>query len=141
MNHFWVALAVSFNENYDFSENIIYLSGISVAGIIGFVCLQNLRKKESKYRYLDQYNGHVKEYPALSFVFLISSLAMMGFPITPSFIGEDLIFSHIHDDQFLLGFFNSMSFVIGGIALIRIYARLFLGPHAKTDHATPLKSS
>jgi NADH-quinone oxidoreductase subunit L len=140
-NHFWVALAVSFNENYDYSENIIYLSGILVAGISGFICLQLLRKKELKYRYLDQYNGHVKEYPTLSFCFLISALALMGFPITPSFIGEDLIFSHIHQDQFLLGLFNSISFVLGGIALIRIYARLFLGPHIKTDHATPLKSS
>lgn len=141
LNHFWVALAVSFNENYDFNENIIYFSGIFVAGIIGFFCLQNLRKKEIKFRYLDKYNGHVKEYPFLSFVFFICSLALMGFPITPSFIGEDLIFSHIHEDQFFLGLFNSLSFVLGGIALIRIYARLFLGPHIKTDHATPLKSS
>lgn len=141
LNHFWVALAVSFNENYDILENIIYLSGITIAGISGFVCLQYLKRKESKFRYLDQYNGHVKEYPVLSFCFLFSALALMGFPITPSFIGEDLIFSHIHEDQFLLGFFNSISFVLGGIALIRIYARLFLGPHIKTDHATPLKSS
>ena len=31
--------------------------------------------------------------------------------------------------------------VIGGIALVRIYSRLFLGPHIKTYHSTPLKSS
>jgi len=141
LNHFWIALAISFNENYDFFENIIYLSGILVAGISGFICLQILRSRENRYRYMDQYNGHVSEYPKLSFCFLISSLALMGFPITPTFIGEDLIFSHIHDDQFILGLFSSISFVVGGIALIRIYARLFLGPHIKTDHATPLKSS
>lgn len=141
LNHFWVALAVSFNEHYDISENIIYLSGITIAGIGGFICLQYLKSKESNFSYLDQYNGHVREYPVLSFCFLLSALALMGFPITPSFIGEDLIFSHIHEDQFLLGLFNSISFVLGGIALIRIYARLFLGPHIKTDHATPLKSS
>lgn len=140
-NHFWMALAVSFNENYEFTENILYLSGILIAGIIGFICILYLRSHERRFCDISKYYGHVNEYKTLSFVFLISSLAMMGFPITPSFIGEDLIFSHIHEDQYVLGIFNSLSFVLGGIVLIRIYARLFLGPHIKTNHATPLKSS
>jgi NADH:ubiquinone oxidoreductase subunit 4 (subunit M) len=65
----------------------------------------------------------------------------MGFPITPSFIGEDLIFSHIHENQYLLAIINSSGFIFGGIAIIRIYARLFLGPHEKTYHETAIKSS
>jgi NADH:ubiquinone oxidoreductase subunit 4 (subunit M) len=77
----------------------------------------------------------------MAFVFLIVSLGLAGFPITPTFIGEDLIFSHIHDHQFLLAFFNSMGYIMGGISIIRIYARLFLGPHIKTYHETPYKSS
>jgi NADH-quinone oxidoreductase subunit L len=35
----------------------------------------------------------------------------------------------------------SLSFVIGGIAVVRIYARLFLGPHVKKYHSTANKSS
>jgi NADH:ubiquinone oxidoreductase subunit 4 (subunit M) len=65
----------------------------------------------------------------------------MGFPITMSFIGEDLILSHIHDADFLLSILVSLSFILGGIAIIRIYARLFMGPHTKTYHATPFKNS
>jgi NADH:ubiquinone oxidoreductase subunit 4 (subunit M) len=51
----------------------------------------------------------------------------MGFPLSPTFIGEDLLFSHIHQDQYLLAFFAAMAFVMEGIAAIRIFARLFLG--------------
>jgi hypothetical protein len=65
----------------------------------------------------------------------------MGFPISPTFIGEDLIFSHIRAEQFMLAFFNSMAFIMGGISVVRKYARLFLGPHIKTYHETPLHSS
>jgi NADH:ubiquinone oxidoreductase subunit 4 (subunit M) len=68
-------------------------------------------------------------------------MGLMGFPITATFIGEDLIFTHIREDQFLLSFFNGLSFVVGGIALIRMYARLFLGPHIKTYHETPFRTS
>ncbi|ERM83336.1 hypothetical protein P872_15955 [Rhodonellum psychrophilum GCM71 = DSM 17998] len=140
-NHFWIALAVSFNETFDIHQTWIYLSGVIVFGIIGYLALENLFKKEKQYFDLNQYYGHVYEHPKLSLIFLIAALGLMGFPISPTFIGVDLIFSHIHEDQFLLAFFDSVSFIIGGIALIRIYARLFLGPHVKNFHEKALKSS
>ncbi|MDO9551143.1 proton-conducting transporter membrane subunit [Rhodonellum sp.] len=140
-NHFWIALAVSFNETFDSNQTWIYLSGVVVSGFIGYLALENLLKKERPYFDLNQYYGHVYEHPKLSLIFLIAALGLMGFPISPTFIGVDLIFSHIHEDQFLLAFFDSVSFIIGGIALIRIYARLFLGPHVKNYHEKALKSS
>ena len=63
----------------------------------------------------------------LAFLFLLSTLGMMGFPISPTFLGVDLLFSHIHEDQFLLAFFAALAFVMEGIAAVRIFARLFLG--------------
>ena len=66
---------------------------------------------------------------------------MTGFPITPTFIGEDLIFSHIHSDQYVLVLINSVSFILDGLAIIRIYARLFLGPHSKNVSHMPLRST
>jgi NADH-quinone oxidoreductase subunit L len=141
LNHFWIALAVSFNEHYDRSQTVIYLSGVIIAGLVGYIGLNQLKKKEAGYFDLNQYYGHVYEHPKFSYVFFLACLGLMGFPITATFIGEDLIFSHIHEDQFVLAFFNSLSFILGGISLVRIYARLFLGPHIKTDHETPYKSS
>jgi NADH-quinone oxidoreductase subunit L len=140
-NHFWIALAVSFNESFHYSQTLIYLSGVVVAGIIGYWALDSLRKKERKYFDLNQYYGHVYEYPKLALIFLLASLGVMGFPISPTFLGVDLIFSHIHEDQYVLAAFDAIGFIFGGIALIRIYARLFLGPHIKNYHSTALKSS
>ncbi len=141
LNHFWIALAVSFNEKFDFKQTFFYLFGVILSGVIGYVCLEMLRKKEQKHFDLNQYYGHIYEYPKLAFVFFLSTLGLMGFPITTTFIGEDLIFSHIHENQYLLAFFYSLSFIISGIVVIRIYARLFLGPHIKHYHNTPLKST
>jgi formate hydrogenlyase subunit 3/multisubunit Na+/H+ antiporter MnhD subunit len=90
---------------------------------------------------LDKFYGHSYEHPKIALVFLIACLGVAGFPITPTFIGEDLIFSHIHQDQILLAFFISLSLIINGLAAIRIYARIFLGPHVKTYHGAAKRSS
>lgn len=68
-------------------------------------------------------------------------LGVSGFPITPTFIGEDLIFSHIHENQMLLAFFVALSTIIDGIAIIRIYARIFMGPHVKSIYEMAYWSS
>jgi NADH:ubiquinone oxidoreductase subunit 5 (subunit L)/multisubunit Na+/H+ antiporter MnhA subunit len=141
MAHLWITLAVSFNEHFDFLHSLIYLCGIIPAGVLGYICLQMLRNREPGHFSLNGYYGHVYEYPRLSFVFLLAVLGLMGFPVSFSFLGEDLIFSHIHQDQFFLAFFNAVGFIVGGIALIRMYARLFLGPHVKNYHENPYRSA
>ncbi len=139
MNHFWIALAISFNEHFEFHETLLYLSGISVGGLIGYFSLKWLKKTE--YFDLNQYHGHAYEHPRLALLFLIACLGLSGFPITPTFIGEDLIFSHIHENQILLACITSFSFILDGLALIRIFSRVFLGPHTKTYHEVAYKSS
>jgi formate hydrogenlyase subunit 3/multisubunit Na+/H+ antiporter MnhD subunit len=83
----------------------------------------------------------VFEHPRIALAFLIACLGIAGFPITPTFLGEDLIFSHIHPDQFILAALVALSFVLNGLALIRIYARVFLGPHVKTYHEVAYRSA
>jgi NADH-quinone oxidoreductase subunit L len=140
MNHFWVALAISFNENFTFNDVHFYLSGISVAGVLGFLCLRRLALLEGSID-LDQFHGHSYKHPKIALVFLLACLGATGFPITPTFIGEDLIFTHIHEDQFVLAFFTALSFIIDGLAIIRIYARVFLGPHSKSVYEMAYRSS
>lgn len=140
MNHFWIALAISFNEHYKYTQNIFYLSGIVLMGIVGYVTIRKLKSIE-KHVDLNAFNGHSYEHPKFAFVFLLACLGLTGFPITPTFIGEDLIFSHIHENQIALAFFTASSLIIDGIAAIRIYSRVFLGPHIKTYHQSAYKSS
>ena len=140
MNHLWITLAISFNEDFNLNEISWYLSGVLMFGVVGFVCLRLLRILERKIS-LDRFHGHSFMYPGMAFVFLVSCLAVAGFPITPTFIGEDLILTHIHPDQVFLAFCVSFSFIINGLAIIRIYARVFLGPHVHSMYEMAYRSS
>lgn len=140
VNNFWIVLAIFFNEHFEFLEAFLYLSGIVVSGIMGSVCLLRLMKQEGKIE-LVLFQGHLYEHPKNGFVFLLCCLGLMGFPISPSFIGEDVVFNHIHNDQIFLAFLVSTGFIVGGIAVIRIYSRVFLGPHVKTYHEKAYRSS
>ncbi|MBU3658558.1 MAG: hypothetical protein FGM14_01690 [Flavobacteriales bacterium] len=139
LNHITIAVAISFNEQFDWMHHVWYLSGIVIAWFIGLLVLNNLRKQE--WVSLDQFYGHSYEHPKIAILFLLCALGLSGFPITPSFVGEDLIFSHIHYNQIGLAFFTALSLIINGLATIRIYARVFLGPHIKTYHEVAKRSS
>jgi hypothetical protein len=139
INHLLVAISISFNEHFDKSHVFLYLSGVIVSGIIGFLCIQRLRKLE-KWVSLDKFYGHSYEHPKLTMIFFLACLGLSGFPITPTFIGIDLIFSHIKEYQVLLAFFVALSFILNGLAVIRIYARIFLGPHVKKYHSIAKRS-
>jgi NADH-quinone oxidoreductase subunit L len=80
-------------------------------------------------------------HPRLGLVFLLACLGLTGFPITPTFIGEDLIFSHIHVHQVWLAFVVAVSLIVDGLSIIRIYAKVFLGLHHKGWHEVAFKSS
>lgn len=140
MNHAWIALAISFNEHFDFEDTLLYLSGVLIMGLIGFLSLRRIKQIEGNID-LDRFHGHSYEHPKIAFTFLLACMGVTGFPITPTFIGEDLIFSHIHENQLALAAVISISFIIDGLAAIRIFARVFLGPHIKTYHEIAYRSS
>jgi len=139
-SNLWIALAISFNEDFNWAHTVIYLSGTTLAVTVGLVCLNMLKKQEPTDFSLHHYFGHIYEHKTLGLVFLLSVMGLMGFPITISFVGEDLIYSHIRADQVLLALFYGLTYIMGGIALVRMYARLFLGPHIKTYHEKSLRS-
>lgn len=141
LNHLFVSLSVTFNEHFNLTHTAIYLSGVSLAFAVGIWVLYTLKRKERAYFTLNRFYGHVYEYTFLHSVFLISCLGLMCFPISPSFLGVDLSYSHIHENQFFLALFNALGFVVGGISIIRLYARIFLGPHIKTYHSTSNKTA
>ncbi|MCO6427518.1 proton-conducting transporter membrane subunit [Nitrosomonas communis] len=140
MNYLWMALAMSFYEEVTDLELQIFLSGVALAGLIGFLCLSWTSRLEPGTD-LKGKHGHVYEHPGQAFIFLLACLGLMGFPITPSFLGIDLVFTHIHTDQVLFAFVLALSFVIVGLSLVRIYSRVYLGPHVKTYHDVPINNS
>ncbi|QIP13692.1 hypothetical protein G8759_14210 [Spirosoma aureum] len=140
MNPFWIALAIAYNEAVAVGQVHLYLSGIVVAGLGGYACLQGLNSREGDLQ-PDPYAGYAYPYPRLAFGFLLCCLGVTGFPITPTFIGEDLLFSHIHPHQAVLAFLVALSFMLNGLSTIRLYTRIFLGPWPDTPYGTANRSS
>lgn len=139
-NHLVIALAISINETLQTQELMFYLGGVVTGFILCFSVLLFLKSLYKSLK-LNDYNGLVFKHPKAAFVFLIGCLMLSGFPISTTFIGEDLIFSHIKPDQALLVFIISVSFIIDGLALVRLYARLFLGPISQQHQLNSYKRS
>jgi NADH-quinone oxidoreductase subunit L len=140
MNHCCIVVAISFNEHFGYEESILYLSGVILAGIVGWMCLHYLKMVERNIN-LDRFHGYAYSHQLLALIFLLCCLGVAGFPITPTFIGEDLLFSHIHEDQIVLALLTAISLIVNGLAIIRIYARVFLGPHVKSIFDMGYRSS
>ncbi|MBL7727757.1 MAG: hypothetical protein JNM68_08730, partial [Dinghuibacter sp.] len=62
-------------------------------------------------------------------------------PFTPAFVGIDLLFSHIHRHEYGLLALTALQFLVLELAVLRIYARVFLGPCKKQTHPIAYRSS
>ncbi len=140
VNQLYQSLAFSFNEEFAFSQVYLYLSGISVSALIGIWAINRLRNNGENVS-LSKFNGHVYVYPRVAFIFMFACLGLAGFPVTPTFIGEDLMLGHIHENQFPLLILIVANLIMDGLVIFRIYSRLFLGPHEKGYHEVSYRSS
>lgn len=136
----FIALAVSLNGTFGLTQTFFYLGGGFVAALTGYYCLHTLVQAGESVE-MDQYQGHSYEWPGYAFVFLLACLGTLGFPITPSFIGIDLMFTYIHAHQYVLIACTGLYFLFLELAMLRVYARVFLGQHRKAYHPIAFKSS
>lgn len=128
------------NEGFDVFHSLLYLGGSMFCTIAGFVCLRQASTIDNDIE-LNRFHGYVYERPMLATVFLLASLGVAGLPFTPSFIGMDILFSHIHHHKVLLVISTSLSFLFIELSILRIYARIFLGQHKKLSHPIAYRSS
>ena len=136
----FVTLSIAMNEYVALHQIVIYLSGIVLAAGVGYICLNKIQQIDNDIS-LNQFHGYSYEKPRIAFVFLVCCLSLFGFPFTPTFLGIDLLFTHIHKNQGLLTVFTSLSFLFIELAILRIYARVFLGQHKKAYHPIAYRSS
>ncbi len=139
-NHGWIALAISFNHDFTFDHTLWYLGGIAISGAVGIFCLLKINRLELNVS-LDRHQGYSYNHDKLGFIFFLACLGVTGFPITASFVGEDLIFTHIDSDQFALAAFTALSLIFDGLAIMRIYSKIFMGTHIKGYHEVAYASS
>lgn len=139
--HFFIIAAVLVNATHiSLIEIIFYVSGILLAFFLGFYCLQKIKAIDNDIS-LNQFHGYVYEQEATGFLFLLSAMGMLGFPLTAAFIGIDVLFTYVHSDQTALIILMASCFVFIELSAFRILLRIFLGPHKKNYHPTAFRSS
>lgn len=133
-------LSVIEQHTFDLIQIAIYLSGTLGAFIGGSWSLSQVRMRENNID-LNGFHGHIYEHPRYALLFLVSALTMSGFPISPTFLGFDIMFSDIEMNHRILLLMSCLTFVLIEIAVLRIYARVFLGQHVKTYHEVAFRST
>jgi NADH-quinone oxidoreductase subunit L len=141
LSQFYIVLSIAkLNDEYEYLEILLYSIGLLFAAIAGIIILRKLQVAEKELR-LDDFYGHIYHHSGLGNWFLVACLAFVGLPFTPSFIGIDLMFSHVDHDEYILIALISISFLVLELSVLRIYARLFLGPHKRQTHPIAYRSS
>jgi len=120
-------IAVWFLNPAAWFDVAIFASGIIPAWMLGIVVLARLLRHENFAGSPFVYRAMAETQPTLSLLLFLSFLGLVGFPISPAFLGEDLLLSHAssHDPWFALPI--TISFVINGIAAARTFQRLCMG--------------
>ena len=138
--HLFIMMSISINSHIQFKYLLLYLVSICFFGIMGYKAIKNL-EKETDLITLDQYHGNSKMYPRLSILFLVACLGLIGFPISPLYIGIDLLLTYIESDQYIIMISVALCLIFIEISLLRIYTRLFCGIRTNASEPISFKSA
>lgn len=137
----WLAAAIGLHQESGLGHVVWYFGGLIPSFLLGMVSLLWLKKKQPEAFHLSHYQGLGASYPFVSGLFFLATLGASGFPITPMFIGEDLLLSHIELVHPGLALMFALVYFGNGIVLIRHYARLFMGPDVQQAPQQALMTS
>jgi len=139
--HLFIIAAVIFNTAHINSiEIVFYFSGIFLAFLLGLYCLQKIKAVDNDIS-LNRFHGYVYEQETTGFLFLVSAMGILGFPLTAAFIGIDVFFTYVNSNQYVLIMLMALCFVFIELSAFRILLRIFMGPHKKLDHPVAFRSS
>jgi formate hydrogenlyase subunit 3/multisubunit Na+/H+ antiporter MnhD subunit len=106
---------------------LLFLSGILPSWALGMLALRVLLKHDDFASSPFVFRAFAETRPGWALVLFLSFLGLVGFPITPAFLGEDLLLSHASSQHPWFALPITVSFVINGIAAARVYLRLCMG--------------
>lgn len=132
----FLALAVAGGWKY----LAMYGTGVVLAFVGGHVCLWYIDAKSSAIT-LQDYHGAIYEFTKLGNFFFIVCLLFMAFPISPSFLAQDILLSSIPGSHVLQTVLFCFSYLLAGVGTMRLYTKVFFGPHRASHHERAYRSS
>jgi len=119
---------------------IMYGVGVVVAFAAGHVCLWYLGAKGQSTALRD-YHGAIYAFPKLGNFFFIVCLLFMAFPISSTFLAQDILLSLIPGGHAFQAALFCLSYLLVGVTIMRLYTKVFFGPHKASYHEKAYKSS
>ncbi len=132
----FLASASVWNWNY----LVMYSLGVVAAFIVGHICLWYLETKGESYTLRD-YHGSIYAFTSLGHLFFIASLLFMAFPVSPTFLAQDILLSLIPGSHVFQIVLFCLSYLLVGVSIMRLYTKVFFGPHKTSHHEIAYRSS
>lgn len=140
LGHLFSAFSLAVASAGDCVYLAMYGSWVLAAFVLGHACLWYLGKKHQSTGLRD-YQGAMGIFPKLGNAFFVVSLLFMVFPIGPSFLAQEALLSLIPGDHNLQTVLFCISYLLVGVSIMRLYTKVFFGPHVSSSHEVAYKSA
>jgi NADH-quinone oxidoreductase subunit L len=139
LGHLFGALFLGLASSANWKYLGMYGVGVAVAFVAGHVCLWYLELRGQPTT-LGNYHGSIYVFKKLGHIFFIVCLLLMAFPISPSFLAQDILLSFIPGSHAFQIVLFCVAYLIMGVSIMRLYTKVFFGPH-KTSNEIAYRSS
>lgn len=140
LGHLYGALFLAIASAGSWKYLAMYGAGVTAAFAAGHACLWYLEVKGES-NALRNYHGSMYVFTKLGHFFFVVSLLFMSFPISPSFLAQDILLSSIPGDHAYQVILFCISYLLVGVSIMRLYTKVFFGPHKTGYHEIAYKSS
>jgi NADH-quinone oxidoreductase subunit L len=140
LGHLFGALFLGLASAGSWKYLAMYGTGVAVAFIAGHACLWYLQVRGESLT-LDDYHGSIYVFKELGHVFFIVCLLFMAFPVSPSFLAQDILLSRIPGNHVLQVVLFCLAYLFMGVSSMRLYTKVFFGPYKRSYHEIAYKSS
>lgn len=140
LGNLYGALFLVLASNGSWQHLAMYGAGVVAAFVTGYICLWYLEKRGEQ-NVLGDYHGSIYAFTKLGNFFFIVSLLFMAFPISPSFLAQDILLNSIPVNHAFQVALFCFSYLLVGVSTIRLYTKVFFGPHKTSHHEIAYRSS
>ncbi len=140
LGNMFAGLFLASASGWNWKYLVMYGAGVLAAFIVGHICLWYMQVKGQSLELRD-FHGSVYAFKELGHIFFIVCLLFMAFPISPSFLAQDILLSSIPGSHGFQVALFCLIYLLGGVSIMRLYTKLFFGPHRTSHHEVAYRSS
>ncbi len=141
LGHLFGALFLGLASGGSWKHVAMYGAGVVLAFALGHLCLWYVRVRGGESLTLRDYNGVIHPFRKVGHLFFVVCLLFMAFPISPSFLAQDILLSGIATGHAVQIALFVVAYLIMGVSVMRLYIKVFFGSHRSNHHEIAYRSS